>query len=106
MYVSALEGGKEGKWQLVYRRHTFRSCQLASPMCDSGEIQTEQKQECKRAEGENMATENYHFYIKRVLSQQSNKAAPVNCDTVQRLVRLSKARGKPTVSQASTLFIK
>lgn len=75
-------------------------------MCDSGEIQTVQEQESKRAEGENMAAEDYHFYIKRMLSQQTNKAAPVNCDTAQLLVRLSKARGKPTVSQASTLFVK
>lgn len=70
-------------------------------MYDSGEIQTEQEQESKRAEGANMAGEDYHFYIKRMLSQQSNRAAPVNCDTIQLLVTLSKARRKPTVSQAS-----
>lgn len=105
MYAHWMEGKKK-KWQLVCHRHTFRSCQLASPMCDSGAIQTEQKQESKRAEGENMAAENYHFHIKRMLSQQSNKATPVNCDTVQLLIRLSKARGKPTVSRASALFIK
>lgn len=53
-----------------------------------------------------MAAEDYHFYIKRMLSQQSSRAAPVNCDTVQLLVTPSKARWKPTVSHASTLFIK
>lgn len=59
----------------------------------------------ERAEGENMAAEDYHFYIKRMLSQQSIRAAPVNSDTIQLLVTLSEARWKPTVSQASTLFI-
>lgn len=33
-----------------------------------------------------------------------NRAAPVYCDTIQLLVTLSKARQKPTVSQASMLF--
>lgn len=52
-----------------------------------------------------MAAEDYHSNIKRTLSQQSNRAAPVYCDTIQLLVTLSKARQKPTVSQAS-MFIK
>lgn len=41
-----------------------------------------------------MAAEEYHFYFKRMLSQQSNRAAPVNRDTIQLLVTLSKARLK------------
>lgn len=92
--------------QLARCRHTFRSCQLAPQKCDSGEIQTEQEQESKRAEGENMAAKNYHFNIKRMLSQQSNRATPFNCDTIQLLITASGARQKATVSRASTMFIK
>lgn len=33
-------------WQLACRRHTFRSCQLASPASDSGEIH----KKCRREE--------------------------------------------------------
>lgn len=43
-----------------------------------------------------MAAEDYHFNIKWMLSQQSNGATPVNCDTIQLLV---KARWKPNVSK-------
>lgn len=64
------------------------------PTCDSGKIQTEQEQESKRAEGENMAAEDYHFDIKRMLSQQSNRAAPVNCDTIQLLVTLKQGEAE------------
>lgn len=85
--------GWREKWQLACRRRTFRSCQLASPTCDSGEIRTEQEQESERAEGENMAAEDYHFYIKRMLSQQRSRAAPVNCGTAQLLVTPSKGGG-------------
>lgn len=73
---------------------------MAPQKRDSDEIQTEQEQESKRAEGENMAAKNYHFNIKRMLSQQSNRATPFNCDTIQLLITLSGARRKATVSQA------
>lgn len=61
----------------------------------------------KRAEGgENMAAEDYHFYIKRMLSQQSGWAAPVSCDTAQLLVTPRQARWKLYVELAHCLFNK
>ncbi|TNN85188.1 hypothetical protein EYF80_004538 [Liparis tanakae] len=52
----------------------FKShAKLASPARDGGEIQTERERARKRAEGENMAAEDYHSHIKRILSQQSNR---------------------------------
>lgn len=50
-----------------------------------------------------MAAEDYLFYIKCTLSQHSNWAAPVSCETIQLLVTPSKARWKPTGSKWALL---
>lgn len=107
MYACALDGyQRRRKAAACVSPSRFQVMPVGFPRrATRGEIQTEQAKE-KEQKGENMAAEDYHFYIKRMLSQQSSRAAPVNCDTVQLLVTPSKARWKPTVSHASTLFIK
>lgn len=87
---------REEKRQLAHRRRTFRSRQLASlSPRDSGAIQRRAGTgEVKEQKGRTWQPRTTTSYIKRMLSQQSNRAVPVNCDTIQLLVTLCKARRK------------